>query len=173
MWADGETEAETNDNPDSESKPYMEAMENMLLLGTDKLYVDMRDMKAFPRTQKLWHQTINYPTELVVVMDQAVKDCMLALARAEMMSQRASTQGTAGSQPLQSSASSEPAFPSSERSEEPPTPRPQQAQTDNLEDQVNATQYIVRPFGLDKTTNLRDLNPSGKLASGLTLNSIC
>ncbi|KAL1844841.1 hypothetical protein VTK73DRAFT_1689 [Phialemonium thermophilum] len=170
MWADGLTEADTDNDPDSNQKPYLEAMENMLLLGTDKLYLDIRDLKAYPRTQKLWHQVQAYPQEIVPVMDQCVQDCMLELARAEMASQRSSnnsnnnnnnTQSSAGANGLHSSQSSEPAFPSSERGEEAPsTPRPPQGVQNTLEDQVNATAYVVRPFGLDHTTNLRDLNPS-------------
>ncbi len=52
-------------------------------------------------------------------------------------------------------------FPSSERSEDPGTPRPSGSQAQpTLEDQVHDTLYAVRPYGLDKTINLRDLNPS-------------
>ena len=159
MWADGMTEADTDNEPDADSKPYLEIMENMLLLGTDKLYLDIRDLKAYPRTQKLWHQVQAYPQEIVPVMDQCVQDCMLELARAEMATQR-STQSSAGGNGLRSTQSSEPAFPSSERSEEPSTPRPQQPAQPSLEDQVNSIGYVVRPWGLDESTNLRDLNPS-------------
>lgn len=172
MWADGASEAETKDNPEAQSKPYWETLENMLLLGGNKLYLDLRDLKAYPRTLKLWHQVQMYPTELVPVMDQCVHDCMIELARAEMASQRATSQSTTsgpntGSAAPRPSQSSEPGFPSSERSEDvPSTPRPsqgaqaQQQQQQTLEDQVNRTDFVVRPWGLDKTTNLRDLNPS-------------
>ncbi|KAL2016539.1 hypothetical protein VTK56DRAFT_3433 [Thermocarpiscus australiensis] len=157
MWADGATEADTNGNPEANSKPYWEAMENMLLLGTNKLYLDLRDLKAYPRTVKLWHQCLAYPTEIIPVMDQCVHDCMIELARAEMASQRAASQNMfASNVPRQSS---ELAVPSSERSDEPPTPRPQPEQL-SLEDQVMKQRYLVRPWGLDKSTNLRDLNPS-------------
>ena len=159
MWADGATEADTNGNPEAESKPYWEALENMLLLGTNKLYLDLRDLKAYPRTLKLWHQAQAYPTEIIPVMDQCVHDTMVELARAEMASQRAASQNTASNAP-HLSQSSEMAYPSSERGEEPSTPRPSQPQQPSLEDQVTGEQYLVRPWGLDKTTNLRDLNPS-------------
>jgi DNA replication licensing factor MCM4 len=160
MWLDGMTEEDTVNEPDAESKPYLEAMENMLLLGTDKLYLDIRDLKAYPMTQKLWHQIQAYPQEIVPIMDQCVQDCMLELARAEMANQRAS-QSSAGANGPSSTQSSEPAFPSSERSEEPSTPRPQQQTTQpSLEDQVNSIGYVVRPWGIDSSTNLRDLNPS-------------
>jgi DNA replication licensing factor MCM4 len=158
MWADGMTEDETAENPQANSKPYHEAMENMLLLGTDKLYLDIRDLKSYPRTVKLWHQVQAYPQEIVPVMDQCVQDCMLELARAEMVSQR--SQSSAGPNGTQSS---EPGFPSSDTatpSEIPSTPRPNQQAQPSLEDQVNSTSYVVRPWGLDKSTNLRDLNPS-------------
>lgn len=158
MWADGATEADTNGSPEANSKPYWEALENMLLLGTNKLYLDLRDLKAYPRTMKLWHQCQAYPTEIVPVMDQCVHDCMIELARAEMASQRAAAQSTSNAP--QASQSSELAFPSSERGEEPSTPRPSQPQAPSLEDQVANEQYLVRPWGLDSTTNLRDLNPS-------------
>ncbi|KAK4447623.1 cell division control protein 54 [Podospora aff. communis PSN243] len=158
MWADGATEADTNGNPEAESKPYWEALENMLLLGTNKLYLDLRDLKAYPRTLKLWHQAQAYPSEIVPVMDQCVHDCMIELARAEMASQRES-QNTANSH--QASQSSEPGYPSSERGDEPSTPRPSQAQQQpTLEDQVTQMDFVVRPWGIDKITNLRDLNPS-------------
>ncbi|KAK3300819.1 MCM2/3/5 family-domain-containing protein [Chaetomium fimeti] len=160
MWADGATEADTNGEPEADSKPYWEAMENMLLLGTNKLYLDLRDLKAYPRTAKLWHQCQAYPTEIIPVMDQCVHDCMIELAQAEMASQRAASHNTAAPSAPQASQSSEIAFPSSDRGEEPSTPRPAQREQLTLEDQVMKQQYLVRPWGSDKSINLRDLNPS-------------
>jgi DNA replication licensing factor MCM4 len=159
MWADGATEADTQDEPEADSKPYWEAMENMLLLGTNKLYVDLRDLKAYPRTLKLWHQCQAYPTEIIPVMDQCVHDCMMELAQAEMASQRAASHNASAPAP-QASQSSEIAFPSSDRGDEPSTPRPAQREQLSLEDQVMKQQYLVRPWGSDKSINLRDLNPS-------------
>ncbi|KAK4197876.1 putative DNA replication licensing factor [Triangularia verruculosa] len=159
MWADGATEADTTGNPDADSKPYWEAMENMLLLGSTKLYLDLRDLKAYPRTLKLWHQLQAYPSEIVPVMDQCIHDFMIDFARTEMASQRQASlaSGANGPNPSQSSEMN---FPSSDRGEEPSTPRPTQGQQMTLEDQVAAERYMVRPFGIEKTTNLRDLNPS-------------
>ena len=96
-------------------------------------------------------------------MDQSVHDLMVELARADEQRSR-NTQSSAGQQaPMSSAESSEPVFPSSDRPDEAATPRPDREQN-SLEDQVSASLYVVRPFGLEKTTNLRDLNPSGKLA---------
>lgn len=140
--------------PEAQAKPYWEALETMLALGTNKLYLDVRDLNAYPPTKKLWHQIQAYPQELVPIMDQAVHDLMIELAQVEMSKQRQS-----GSAPVPSQ-SSEPAIPSSDRPEEPSTPRPAPQREATLEDQVADTAYMVRPFGMDKTINLRDLNPS-------------
>ncbi|KAF7544567.1 hypothetical protein G7Z17_g9854 [Cylindrodendrum hubeiense] len=161
MYRDGLTDAEVQADPNSELKPYCEALENMLLLGTSRLYVDISDLNLYPPTRKLWHQIQAYPQEIVPVMDQSVHDMMVEFARAETLRNRAS-QSSAGHQASQhGTQSSEPVFPSSDHPEEPATPRPQQDQQQpSLEDQVSSSIYVVRPFGLDKTINLRDLNPS-------------
>ncbi|KAF9776971.1 hypothetical protein IL306_004756 [Fusarium sp. DS 682] len=162
MYRDSASDEDVQNAPDAESKPYWEAMENMLLLGTTRLYLDISDLNLYPPTRKLWHQIQAYPQEIVPVMDQSVHDMMVEIARAETLRSRQS-QSSAGHQPSQQSTqSSEPVFPSSDRPEEAPTPRtqPDQQQQASLEDQVASSIYVVRPFGLDKTTNLRDLNPS-------------
>ncbi|EFY90862.1 MCM DNA helicase complex subunit [Metarhizium acridum] len=159
MYRDGFSDAEVQAAPDAESKPYLEAMENMLLLGTTRLYLDISDLNLYPPTRKLWYQIQAYPQEIVPIMDQSVHDLMVELARADSLKNRQS-QSSAGQHDTQNSTqSSEPVFPSSDRPDDPATPRPPQDQP-SLEDQVSANLYVVRPFGLDKTINLRDLNPS-------------
>ena len=161
LYRDGLSDAEVQASPDAESKPYWEALENMLLLGTTRIYVDVSDMNLYPPTRKLWHQIQAYPQEIVPVMDQSVHDLMMEIAQADTIRNR-QTQSTVEPQASQQNTqSSEPVFPSSDRPDEAQTPRPQQDQA-SLEDQVSASIYVVRPFGLDQTVNLRDLNPSGK-----------
>jgi DNA replication licensing factor MCM4 len=61
--------------------------------------------------------------------------------------------------------SSEPAFPSSDHLEGPETPRAPQTPAElqeSLKDQVDKMYFYVRPYGMEKSTNLRDLNPSGE-----------
>lgn len=145
---------EVAEAPEAQAKPYWEALETMLALGANKLYLDIRDLNAYPPTQKLWHQLQAYPQELVPIMDQAVHDLMIEVAQVEMSKQRQS-----GSVPAPSQ-SSEPMIPSSDRPEEPSTPRPAPQRETTLEDQVAETIYVTRPYGMDATTNLRDLNPS-------------
>lgn len=157
MYRDGMTDDEISASPESESKPYWEALENMLLLGTTRLNVDLSDFKLYPPTRKLWYQMQAYPQEIVPVMDQSIHDMMVELARNESVSNKPS-QSSAGHG---SRMSSEPAFPSSDRPEEAATPRATDEPQPSLEDQIASSVYIVRPFGLDKSINLRDLNPSG------------
>ncbi|ROT36858.1 MCM2/3/5 family protein [Sodiomyces alkalinus F11] len=166
MYRDGATEADVHDAPDANSKPYWEALENMLLLGSTRLYLDISDLNLYPPTRKLWHQIQAYPQEIVPVMDQSVHDLMVELARTETLRQRSQSSTGPGSQRNSnnnnnnpSSQSSEPMFPSSDRPDEPPSQR-SQADQPSLEDSVSQMIYMVRPFGLDKITNLRDLNPS-------------
>ncbi|KAL2756317.1 hypothetical protein ACRALDRAFT_2042464 [Sodiomyces alcalophilus JCM 7366] len=160
MYRDGATEAEVRDAPDANSKPYWEALESMLLLGSTRLYLDISDLNLYPPTRKLWHQIQAYPQEIVPIMDQSVHDLMVELARTETLRQRSQSSAGPGSQRNLASQSSEPMFPSSaDRPDEPPSQRPQPDQP-SLEDTVSQMIYMVRPFGLDKITNLRDLNPS-------------
>ncbi|KXJ96019.1 MCM2/3/5 family-domain-containing protein [Microdochium bolleyi] len=157
MWADGMTTEQTDADPEAPTKPYWEELQNMLILGQRILYVDIRDFKLYPPTRKMWHQIQHYPQEIVPLMDQSVHDVMIELAQAEMARERSQSNGA--SQPT-NSQSSDVNFLSSERGEEPATPRPQQQQGPTLEEQVMDQTYMTRPFGLDKPTNMRDLNPS-------------
>ncbi|KAH8676073.1 MCM2/3/5 family-domain-containing protein [Xylariales sp. PMI_506] len=158
MWGDGLTTEQTDAEPDAGTKVYMEDLNNMLLLGTKILYVNISDFKLYPPTRKLWYQIQHYPQEIVPLMDQSVHDIMIELAQAEMARQRGQSNGASASQ-RSGAPSSDMQFPSSERSEEPvSTPRPQQTST--LEEKVMDQAYVTRPFGLGDVTNLRDLNPS-------------
>ncbi|KAK5990660.1 DNA replication licensing factor mcm4 [Cladobotryum mycophilum] len=155
LYRDGLSDAQVREAPDVDSKPYWEALETMLLLGTTRLYLEIADLSIYPPTRKLWHQIQAYPQEVIPIMDQSVHDLMVELARGEDLRSRQS-QSSAGQQGSQQSDFQ---VPSSDRPEEAATPRPPPEQN-SLEDQVASSFYLVRPFGLEKITNLRDLNPS-------------
>lgn len=162
MWGDGLSEEETREDPDSDSKEYVEMMQNMLTLGITSLNLDFRNLKAYPPTKKLWQQAQDYPQDIVTLMDQGIKDVMYELAEAEMTRQRQS-QTPAQSQRSRIT-SSEPPIPSSERDEpEAQSTRGQETNEVDLCQEVQKRSYRVRPFGLDETVNMRDLNPSGKI----------
>ncbi|PHH60102.1 hypothetical protein CDD81_2104 [Ophiocordyceps australis] len=157
LWRDGESLQDAAAEPDAESKPYMEALENMLLLGTTRLYLDLGDLNAYPPTRKLWHQMQAYPQEIVPIMDQSVSDMMEELAEADKARARAP-------QVASSTPSSDPVFPNSDAADGEgsgsATPRPRQERKASRDDDEVMPYYIVRPFGLPHSINLRDLNPS-------------
>ncbi|PMD15948.1 MCM-domain-containing protein [Hyaloscypha hepaticicola] len=163
MWAEGMSEEETNTDPESETKEYAQTMQNMLTLGVTSLNLDFRNMKAYPPTKKLWQQAQDYPQDIVTLMDQAIKDVMYEIAEAEMGKQRQS-QSSAGGQASQRSRvmSSEPPVPSSDRDEPVSTAREQTMDPNEIDwcQEVQKRAYRVRPFGMDTTVNMRDLNPS-------------
>ncbi|EQB47059.1 MCM2/3/5 family protein [Colletotrichum gloeosporioides Cg-14] len=169
MYREGLSEAEVREAPDAESKVYWEALENMLLLGGTRLFLNMQDLNTYPPTRKLYYHLQAYPQEIIPIMDQSIHDMMVELARAEDLRER-NSQSSAGDAARRSNTapSSEPVFPSSDHPETPsdaptptdaPTPRPATDIT-SKEDQVSQMIYMVRPYGLEKITNLRDLNPS-------------
>lgn len=160
MWGDGMSEEETREDPDSNTKEYVQMMQNMLTLGVTSLNLDFRNLKAYPPTKKLWQQAQDYPQDIVTLMDQGIKDVMYELAEAEMARQRQS-QSAAPSSNRTRIMSSEPPVPSSDRSEpEAATPRADELNEVDLCQEVQKRSYRVRPFGLDNTINMRDLNPS-------------
>ncbi|RDA91751.1 hypothetical protein CP533_4777 [Ophiocordyceps camponoti-saundersi (nom. inval.)] len=158
MYRDGLSVEEAAVDADAESKPYWEALEAMWLLSSTRLYLDIADLNLYPPTRKLWYQVQAYPEEVIPIMDQSVHDMMMEIARLDTGRSRPSN-GNPPETP-QGTQSSEPAsFPSSDRPEDAATPRPPQDQVMS-EDEVAASVYVVRPFGLDSTINLRELNPS-------------
>ncbi|KAI1399645.1 cell division control protein 54 [Hypoxylon fuscum] len=158
LWASGMTTEETDGVPEATSKPYWEQLQNMLTLGQRILYVDIRDLKLYPPTRKIWHQIQHYPQEIVPLMDQSVHDIMIELAQAEMSRQRSQSNGASVTQ--RTAPSSDMQAPSSERGEEPQPPSQRPPQGPTLEEKVMDQTYMTRPWGLDEVTNLRDLNPS-------------
>lgn len=148
------------DHPGNE-RPYAQTLNNMLDLGTTQLNLDMKDLKAYPSTQKVWHQMQSFPAELLPAFDNALKDVMYEMAEKRMsethrQSQRAARNAAAPT----SRDSSAPPMPSSDF--DAPTPQPHQMPLDepDLTSEVDSRVYRIRPFGLEKTINLRELNPA-------------
>lgn len=160
MWADGATEEETS-TPGSGGniKEYVEMLNNMRHLGVTGLNLDVRNLKAFPSTVKLWHQLQAYPHEIVPLMDQAIKDLIVDQAEEEMNRLRAEIQqNRAQAVP----SSSMPAVPSSELNGQ----DDRAANVPDLVQEAETRLYKVKPFGLDKSVNMRELNPNGNHSIG-------
>ncbi|KAK5117188.1 hypothetical protein LTR85_008956 [Meristemomyces frigidus] len=167
MIADGElAEGETLDvdHPGME-KDNARMLEIMLDLGTRAFYLDCRNLKSYPPTRKLWHQVQSFPAEIIPVMDAAVKDAMIELAEKRMTDARSTqSQQARQNQNRQRDSSSMPPMPSSDM-DHPEGVQPNGAaqpavEIEDLVAEVEQRIFRVRPFGLDQTINLRDLNPN-------------
>jgi DNA replication licensing factor MCM4 len=162
MIKDGELDENdlvTSDHP-GYAREYIDMMKAMLDFGVTTLNLDMRNLQSYPPTQKLWYQMQNFPEEIIPIVDTVIKDVMLDLAerkareeRQEVMQQfnAAQTSRTRDSSSLPPAPSSD-AMPSGGLQEA-------LASLPNRMDEVADKTYRVRPFGLDETINLRDLNP--------------
>lgn len=158
MWADGATEEETSEPGSGGSeREYVEMLNNMRQFGVTGLNLDVRNLKAFPSTVKLWHQLQAYPHEIVPLMDQAIKDIIVDQAEEEMNKLRSEQQQQrAQARP----DSSMPAVPSSETNGN----VEQQSTVPDLVQEAETKVYKVKPFGLDSSVNMRELNPNGERA---------
>ncbi|KAF2493722.1 MCM-domain-containing protein [Lophium mytilinum] len=140
------------------AKEYVEMMKAMLELGITPLNLDARNLKSYPRTRKLWHQLQAFPNEIIPLMDVCVKDVMIELAEKRMNELRLAQQPRSA-RPRGRDSSSLPPVPSSDIGT-PGTPAAAPSDLPDLVREVDSKTYRVRPFGLDKTINLRELNPS-------------
>lgn len=163
MIQDGELEEGASlpaDDP-ALAKEYVDVMKAMLELGVTPLNLDARNLKAYPSTRKLWHQLQAFPNEIIPLMDVAVKDVMIELAEKRMAEMRVQhSQAQRAPQARGRDSSSLPPMLSSD-APTPGAPSPASAGLDipDLIKEVDQKTYRVRPFGLDQTTNLRELNP--------------
>ncbi|KAL2011929.1 hypothetical protein VTN00DRAFT_4647 [Thermoascus crustaceus] len=156
MWADGATEEETRAmGAVAEEREYITMLNNMRKLGVTGLNLDAKNLKAYPSTLKLWHQLHAYPQEIIPLMDQTVKDVMVELALKEMETLRSQGQRNHARARDDSSA---PPVPSSDAMSE--AGRPQQPEIPDLVEEVENKVFKVLPFGLDKTVNMRELDPA-------------
>ncbi|ODV96758.1 hypothetical protein PACTADRAFT_48572 [Pachysolen tannophilus NRRL Y-2460] len=58
---------------------YVDQLNSMRELGITNLNLDAKNLLAYPSTKKLYYQLLNYPQEVVPIMDQTIKDCMVSL----------------------------------------------------------------------------------------------
>lgn len=162
MWADGATEEETSDpSSGGNEKEYIDMLNNMLHLGVTGLNLDVRNLKAYPSTVKLWHQLQAYPHEIIPIMDQTIKDLMVDIAEKEMAKLRNEKRQAQQGRTRVRQGSSMPAMPSSEANGHSDGVN-HQGDVPDMVQEVETRVYKVKPFGLDNSINMRDLNPNGK-----------
>ena len=158
MWIDGATENETSQlDSGGNERVYVEMLNNMRQFGISSLNLDARNLKAYPSTIKLWHQLQAYPAEIIPIMDQSVKDLIVDQAEEDMMRLRAEQQQRQQGRPQTRPGSSMPPAPSSDAN----IHSDQSGQIPDLVMEAETRVYKVKPFGLDTSVNMRDLNPNG------------
>lgn len=59
---------------------YEDLLRKMRVTGQTNLNLDVTNLQAFPPTRKLQSQLVKYPQEIIPVMDQVLKDLMIAIA---------------------------------------------------------------------------------------------
>ena len=161
MWADGATEEETSEpGSGGNEREYVDMLNTMLQLGVTGLNLDVRNLKAYPSTVKLWHQLQAYPHEIIPIMDQTIKDLMIDVAEKEMARLRTEQRHMQQARTRVRQDSSMPAIPSSEANGDGDGHNSRDDVPD-LVQEVETRVYKVKPFGLDNSINMRDLNPNG------------
>lgn len=66
--------------PEDNKLYYVEQLNRMRELGVKGLNLDAKNLLSYPPTKKLYHQLLNYPQEVIPIMDQTIKDCMIQIA---------------------------------------------------------------------------------------------
>jgi len=81
---------------ESERLLYEDYLRTMRVTGQTNLNLDMVNLQAFPPTKKLYTQLIKYPQEIIPVMDQVLKDLMVAVAEEDQQNGVEGMQGGEG-----------------------------------------------------------------------------
>lgn len=104
--------------------------------GQTNLNLDAVNLLSYPPTKKLYHQLINYPQEVIPIMDQVLRDVLIETAEEELEdAQNRFAEGQMGELDLRL-----------------------------LEEEVREVEgrvFKVRPYGGERSVNMRDLNPGG------------
>lgn len=119
---------------DADKPLYEGYLATMRQTGQTNLNLDALNLLAYPPTKKLYHQLVNFPQEMVPIMDQVLRDVMIETAEEEMQDAvNKQAEGLISELEL----------------------RVVENEVQDIETRV----YRVRPFGGEKTVNMRDLNP--------------
>lgn len=115
---------------------YEEYLATLRQTGQTNLNLDALNLLSFPPTKRLYSQLCNYPQEVIPIMDQVLRDVIIEKADDELVrAQNAYAEGRMDELEL----------------------RAMEEDVREVEGRV----FKVRPFGGDRTVNMRDLNPGG------------
>ncbi|CAK9436878.1 uncharacterized protein LODBEIA_P14000 [Lodderomyces beijingensis] len=68
-----------NIEPEDYHLYYQDKLRTIRELGLTNLNLDARNLLSYPPTRKLYHQLINYPQEIIPIMDHTIKDCLIQI----------------------------------------------------------------------------------------------
>lgn len=165
MIKDGEISEDEVLPPDhpGREKVYLEMMKTMLELGVSSLNLDMKNLKAYPSTIKLWYQLQDYPADVINIFDDAIKAIMIDLAETKAAELRSRQNQKNGTHARARDSSSVPLPPSSDAgipaADVPTSTVRNDEDISKIVEEVEGQLYRVRPFNLDDSVNMRDLNP--------------
>lgn len=133
---------------------YVNQMNIMRDLGFTNLNLDAKNLLAYPTTRKLYYQLINYPQEVIPIMDQTVKDCMVSLVMENPTETGAGAGGVGSGIPTSTTG----------------------GRRKGGVDEIETNIYTIRPYNINTVERgMRELNPNDidKLVSvkGLVLRS--
>jgi DNA replication licensing factor MCM4 len=115
---------------------YEEYLATLRQTGQTNLNLDALNLLAYPPTKRLYSQLCNYPQEVIPIMDQVLRDVIIEKADEALdAAQNAYAEG-----------------------------RLEELELRTMEEDVKEVEgrvFKVRPFGGDRTVNMRDLNPGG------------
>ncbi|KAK8850719.1 hypothetical protein IAR55_004639 [Kwoniella newhampshirensis] len=113
---------------------YESYLRRLRLTGETNLNLDAFNLLSYPPTKKLYHQLTNYPQEVIPIMDQVLRDVMIEMGEEELEHARNKfADGVIQELDLR-------------------------VLEEEIKD-VEARVFKVRPFGGERTVNMRDLNP--------------
>ncbi|CAD6586113.1 MAG: hypothetical protein TREMPRED_004335, partial [Tremellales sp. Tagirdzhanova-0007] len=102
--------------------------------GQTNLNLDAVNLLAYPPTKRLYHQLVNYPQEVIPIMDQVLRDVMIETAEEGLeVAQNRFAEGAMRELNL----------------------RVVEEEVREVEGRI----FKVRPYGGERTVNMRDLNP--------------
>lgn len=119
---------------DADKPLYEGYLATMRQTGQTNLNLDAVNLLAYPTTKKMYHQLVNFPQEMVPIMDQVLRDVIIEEAEEERRDAESKhDEGLISELELRV--------------------------VENEVEDIATRVYRVRPFGGEKTVNMRDLNP--------------
>ncbi|KAK4689645.1 DNA replication licensing factor MCM4, partial [Tremellales sp. Uapishka_1] len=118
----------------AETALYESYLTQLRLTGQTNLNLDAINLLSYPPSKKLYQQLVSYPQEIIPIFDQVLRDVMIELAEEELEAAQ------------------------NRYAEREITELELRVLEEEVRD-IEGRVYKVRPFGGEKTVNMRDLNP--------------